>query len=333
MDVSIEVVDPRDEDRLHTWWSVGREVSRERPYDPWPAWAVSRVALPEPSAERDLVFLLLTVGSEPAATALLVLPQQANTHLAAGEIAVPAGHRRRGLGTRLLADLEERALAAGRRTLVMDAWSVPGQDSDGTAFAAARGLETANRDGVKVLDLHAAPATWGPLREEVAAHQGGYRVVAFEHEIPEAHLVGTGRLLSTFFSQIPLGTLDLEDSEWTPERIRADEQRARRIGRLDYCALALSGQGDVVAFTNAAVDLADPVRASVGATIVAPEHRGHRLGLAVKLAGHDLLRTTHPGCRDVVTGNADSNAAMNAINERLGYRLVETCHELQKRLA
>ena len=54
-------------------------------------------------------------------------------------------------------------------------------------------------------------------------------------------------------------------------------------------------------------------------TIVAPEHRGHRLGLAIKLANHRQLRAHFPSCRVLVTGNADVNAPMNAVNEALGF--------------
>jgi hypothetical protein len=38
-----------------------------------------------------------------------------------------------------------------------------------------------------------------------------------------------------------------------------------------------------------------------------------------------------PECRIVATGNADVNAHMNAVNERMGYRLVEQMLEFQKK--
>ena len=63
-----------------------------------------------------------------------------------------------------------------------------------------------------------------------------------------------------------------------------------------------------------------------------PGHRGHRLGLAMKLATHRRLVELFPACGYVETGNAGVNAAMNAVNERLGYRVVERCLDVQKRL-
>jgi hypothetical protein len=63
-----------------------------------------------------------------------------------------------------------------------------------------------------------------------------------------------------------------------------------------------------------------------------PEARGHRLGLAMKLASHRALRAEFDECELVVTTNADVNDHMNAINEAMGYRLVEQMLEYQKRL-
>ena len=64
--------------------------------------------------------------------------------------------------------------------------------------------------------------------------------------------------------------------------------------------------------------------------MVLPEHRGHRLGLATKLASHRALRAAVPACRLVTTSNAEVNMHMNAINEAIGYRLVETLVEYHR---
>jgi predicted GNAT family acetyltransferase len=77
---------------------------------------------------------------------------------------------------------------------------------------------------------------------------------------------------------------------------------------------------------------ADPRVARIGVTMVLPEHRGHRLGLATKLASHRALRAQVPGCELVVTSNAEVNTHMNVINERMGYQQLETLVEYHKRL-
>lgn len=53
------------------------------------------------------------------------------------------------------------------------------------------------------------------------------------------------------------------------------------------------------------------------------EHRGHRLGLLVKLENTLWTRTAEPGLTHLVTWNAESNTHMLAINERMGYRVLD----------
>jgi RimJ/RimL family protein N-acetyltransferase len=90
--------------------------------------------------------------------------------------------------------------------------------------------------------------------------------------------------------------------------------------------------GTVVGLTGVRVSTHDPRAAHIGVTMVLPEHRGHRLGLATKLASHRALRAAFPECRLVTTSNAEVNAHMNAINEAMGYELVETLVEYHKRV-
>jgi hypothetical protein len=58
-------------------------------------------------------------------------------------------------------------------------------------------------------------------------------------------------------------------------------------------------------------------------TMVARPHRGHRLGMLVKAAMLEWVATAEPGLRMIQTGNADGNAHMIAINEQLGYELLQ----------
>jgi hypothetical protein len=55
---------------------------------------------------------------------------------------------------------------------------------------------------------------------------------------------------------------------------------------------------------------------------VAGAHRGHRLGLLLKLAMLDLLAAREPQVARILTGNADGNQHMIAINEQLAFRVL-----------
>jgi RimJ/RimL family protein N-acetyltransferase len=55
--------------------------------------------------------------------------------------------------------------------------------------------------------------------------------------------------------------------------------------------------------------------------VVHPAHRGHRLGLAVKIANLEALARRAPAARLIVTGNAAVNAPMIAVNDMLGFEV------------
>jgi len=339
MGFEVTEVDVRDEAVLRAWWEVGYAASAGRPYDPWPAWAVSRVALPthNPEHEMTLTAVLddvdLTGTVAMVGTGLYLEPVNDNPHLVMADVFVHPDHRRQGIGTALLGDAERRTRAAGRSTVLGEAMAAPGAESPGTLFGRARGYEVASTETTKVVELDAAESTWQDLGREVAEHIGDYRVVSWVSECPAELLDGYCRLLTTFLDEIPLGDLDLESSEWTPVRVRAGEERLRTIGREIHVAAAVAPDGTMVGLSDVRLNLADPRLAEVGVTLVHEAHRGHRLGLALKLATHGALRATHPETGLVVTSNADENGPMNVVNARLGYRAAERLVELQKRLA
>jgi hypothetical protein len=71
------------------------------------------------------------------------------------------------------------------------------------------------------------------------------------------------------------------------------------------------------------VDPAEPEWGLQDLTAVARPHRGHRLGLLVKVAMLELLADREPQLARIFTGNADSNEHMIAINNDLGFGVVD----------
>jgi GNAT superfamily N-acetyltransferase len=330
--VSLEIrtVDPHDEAALRAWWEVGHAATRERPGRPFPAWEVSRTALPAANPEQDTTLLGAFDGDVMVGSALVLVPLQENLHTCGFDLYVVPPRRREGVGTGLLDDVEARAAALGRTTLLCEGYVPPGETGPAEQFAAARGYVVASREGFKELALSEYAARRTSLAADVGSHADDYRFVTFDTVCPEEHLASFGRLLGMLISEIPLGDLDLQDSEWSPERIRAAERRFVEIGRHVLIALTIGPDGSVAGSSDVRVNEADPSHGQVGVTLVDPAHRGHRLGLALKLATHDLLRETYPGCTSVDTCNAEVNTHMNAVNEALGYRGIETLLELQK---
>lgn len=104
------------------------------------------------------------------------------------------------------------------------------------------------------------------------------------------------------------------------------------IGRHLLTVLAIAPDGSVAGASDVRIKDADPTHGQIGTTIVDPAHRGHRLGLALKIATRDLTLATYDELQTVDTCNAEVNQHMNAVNEALGYRSIESLLELQKRV-
>jgi GNAT superfamily N-acetyltransferase len=259
-------------------------------------------------------------------------PLKDNLHLADVEVGVPVAQRRRGVGSLLLTEVEAWAAALGRTSLLSQTYAPPGQPCPGQLFAVASGYVVAHREGFKVLDLTEHASGWTALDEQVAKRAGDYRIVEWGDHTPDDLVEDLCAALSRFMGMIPLGDLDLEDADVTPERLRANEEHQVSVGYRGFCSAAVDGSGALVGYSDLRVTLARTTQAAVGVTMVLPEHRGHRLGLALKLATHRALLREFPECEVVRTGNADVNEHMNVVNALMGYRLVEDIVELQKRL-
>lgn len=330
--IELRTFEATDEALLRAWWEVGRAASVERPFDAWPSWEAVRTKLATPRKDGHGVRWAALLDGRVVGASSLWFFDLDNTHLAEIEIWVHPDSRRHGVGSALLAAAESCAREVGRTTMVATAYAPLGAESAGSAFAAARGYAVASLEETKLVDLQRAPAGWAPLDDQVAAALDGYRVVVAEEAVPEEHLDDFCVLLSAFLGEVPTGDLDLTEVTWTRERVKDTEERFRREGLLNVYGLAVAPDGHLCGFSDLRVRPDDPRHATVGGTLVMPGHRGHRLGLAMKLATHRRVAELFPGCEWVETGNAGVNAAMNAVNEQLGYRVVERALDVQKRL-
>jgi GNAT superfamily N-acetyltransferase len=329
--VDIEQINPRNAAALRAWWEVGHAATSERPGKPWPLWEQSRVALPADNPERGVTLLGAIDGREMVGAGLLTRTLKENLHSAMAFAWTRPDRTREGIGRRVVSELEVIASGDGRTTIQSEAYLPPGGSAAAEPFAAAMGYAVASRESIKELTLTDFVARRDALAAEAGAADG-YRIITFDTVCPDEHLESFGRLLGMLMTEVPLGELDLEASEWTPERIRGAEQRQVDIGRHVHTAMAITPDGEVAGVSDVRVDDDDPVHGQVGITIVDPAHRGHRLGLALKLATHNLAVATYPELVTLDTSNAEVNTWMNAVNEALGYRTIETLLELQKKL-
>jgi GNAT superfamily N-acetyltransferase len=331
-EIEIREVDRADEDQLHAWWSSGRAAMSHRPVDLWSDWAVARFALPQVDPDNEAALLGAYAGDAMVGSGLTYLPLKDNAHLGAIEVYVPPDHRRQGVGTALLARAEEIVVAGGRTTLLADVRVPLDEDSGDRRWAEARGYAVANVDTVKVVDLVATADLLPELEARAAERIGDYRLAWWTDPAPEKHLASLAAAMSRFIEEIPLGDLDLEPEVWTPERLRGRESRRAAQHRDQLTVVALTPSGEVAGYTDLVISPHAPRLAGIGDTLVLPDHRGHRLGLAMKVLLHQKARALYAGAELIATGNANVNRWMNDVNEQLGYRPVDRSLELQKLL-
>jgi RimJ/RimL family protein N-acetyltransferase len=271
------------------------------------------------SGERRETAVVAGRGGGWAGGYLLELPDRKNTHIGELTIMVAPDRRRQGYGAALLRHAAARASALDR-TLLSGRTRC---GSPGSAFASAMGASAGILDVRRVLELGAVPAgTLAALRGTAEAAARGYSLLRWTGRTPEEHLDQVGRV-SAAMADAPRNPGE-DAHRPDPQRIRDYERRAAEIGIRRYAVAARHDRtGELAGLTEIGVEAEDPAWAYQFITAVTREHRGHRLGLLVKVAMLDLLVDAEPGLRRILTENADSNQHMIGINAALGFEVLD----------
>jgi mycothiol synthase len=223
------------------------------------------------------------------------------------DLLVAPEYRRRGVGTLLVDAMRSRAADLGLA-------AVYGQHATagGAAFAARLGAADGQRDVRSLLELGTADLPSPDL-------QAGWTVMTWIGSIPETHVASYAR------ARAAMDDAPVPDGVEIPAgddvgRIRAMEESLRLRGRELRLTVALDAHGEIAAFSDLRVSTGSRVAFTDDTGTVAA-HRGRGLATAVKLESLRALRRDHPQVEMVTTTNAESNAAMRRINERIGFRV------------
>lgn len=265
---------------------------------------------------------LLSDGPDAVAAAGLNLPERDNLDEAYVELHVHPSRRRRGHGRTALVAAMDRCRQLGRSRLRADVVArLDGTLTAGEQLARSLGFAPVLGDVRRVLELDRADPVDG-LRAEAERHAVDYRLETFVDRAPAAVVGGLAALAGRMSIDPPQGESAHRPEEWDAARWRAREDDALARGRLRVGAYAVRA-GEVVAYTDIGVHRLRPEPAYQWDTIVRADHRGHRLGLLLKIVNLELLRAESPRTRWISTWNAASNEHMIAINEALGFRPVD----------
>jgi GNAT superfamily N-acetyltransferase len=121
-------------------------------------------------------------------------------------------------------------------------------------------------------------------------------------------------------NDIPQEGLGHDDWDWTAARLRGHEDYRLRAGFHTVVSAAVHvASGEVAGYTEL-MAVGRPSTVLQEDTGVVRGHRGHGLGLLLKVANLRALLAHAPQTRTVVTWNAETNAHMLAVNNLLGFR-------------
>jgi len=212
--------------------------------------------------------------------------------------------RRQGIGTALLYRLADHVAGLGFPTVRASV-----DDEASCCFAEHFGFAEVNREIEQTYTVSAAPDL-SPLPD-------GIEVVTAQDR---------PGLWEACFD--PFGRESLADfAVDTPLEVTLDRWTRVWLGEPMFLALH---DGEVVGCAGLGLDADDPTRAESALTAVRRDWRGR--GVAVHLKQRTLAWAAEHGIAEVYTWTQDGNAAMRALNTRLGYATTRTGIQMARTL-
>jgi GNAT superfamily N-acetyltransferase len=337
--LQIVPLDPDDDAAMKQWhatYEAAERAGREATAAPW-TMEERRALLREAPTRKVRRAWSGVVGDDVVCVGLAVASLVDNLHRAEMEIHTRPDHRRHGFATAMLRQIEEFAREHGRRVLTTEsAWrweaGPDGVGAAGAEFLRRRGFELSLSDIQRELSLPVADDVLDRLAAEAAPHHPSYVLRSWVGPVPDDLVRSWAELASNLMTEAPVGELDLEPESADVDVQRQMEATTAAQGRTSYHTAALADAETVVAFTEIVASVRGSDRAYQWGTLVRRAERGHRLGLAVKVANLRQLQRERPDLTRLTTYNAEVNDHMVGINDRFGFVPVERMGEFQKRL-
>lgn len=255
----------------------------------------------------------------------------------------------RGVEVALLDQAEDEVHRLGRR--IVQAWTLHPADASAASLSprtgfgritatpyarllADRGYELEQVERSSAFDLAADAAPIQRMLEEALGAAGAeYRIVEWTLPTPPELREGYAWALSRMSTDVPAGGLEIDEETWDADRLRRRDAQFDEGGQTVSVTAALHVPTGALAAFNELVIGADPTDVTHQyCTLVLKEHRGHRLGIAVKCANILRWRAIAPLSPRISTFNAEENRPMLAINEAMGFTPSAYSGAWQKRL-
>jgi GNAT superfamily N-acetyltransferase len=283
-----------------------------------------------PSQFDDHTWVAEENDGTPAGSAACWSNAAGESHIMQGYVYVRRPWRRRGLGWRLLRVVVDEALIVGRSHLMWSTYdSLPG----GEAWSRRVGgrIGRVNRNS----ELLLADVDWERVESWVAEgprRAAGYRLEFWEGPLPE-HVIDDAARFHHLMNTQPRDDLEVGDVHVDADQVAEVDRHLAESGRLRWTLFVRDREDRLVGGTELTFEPWEPRTAQQQNTATDPDHRGRGLAKWAKAATLLRLRREHPEVVRVRTGNAFSNDAILAINQALGFRVVEVRTEWQGTVA
>jgi len=251
-------------------------------------------------------------------------------------VEVAPDYRRRGIGRALFDSIVEVARESGCRVLQSYCLStdlseprLPSPTGFGSAplnaastqFALSLGFTLEQVERYSRLPLPAdADRVAQSLVEATAAAGDDYEIISWQGDTPDEWVDDIALLATRMSTDAPSAGLEATEDVWDADRVRAEEKLRADDPRIPLVAAAVHRpSGRLAGFTELSVPPEASRVVSQEDTLVLREHRGHRLGMLLKLANVQYLEAVHPGHPAIITFNAEENRHMLSVNEHVGF--------------
>jgi GNAT superfamily N-acetyltransferase len=282
---------------------------------------------------RQMTGLVGKVDGRVVARANLALP--AGARECWGAVSVLPEFRGRGIGSALYERLEQLAREAGRSTIQnqttypagVEGEAIPAPtgfgsvpvDLPSTRFLRRQGFSLEQVGRISALSLPVDREVFATRLAEAVDAAAGYRTVSWQGRTPEEWVEAIALLRTRMSTDAPNAGIELTDV-WTAERVRAVDDLWEASPRVALTSIVVEeATGQVAGFTELDVSSESDRPAEQMDTLVLREHRGHRLGMLLKLANLRELAARFPACDRVETVNAEENRPMLDVNDSLGF--------------
>ena len=238
-----------------------------------------------------------------------------NRTLGEGELSVHPAHRRRGIATHLATQTARFMRDDGRETMLMYGL----ESKPNVRFWKSLGHDVGYREKISRLDIASVnPELMEDWIRRASERAGDISLVRWKGQ-PARHLLPAFRLARDAMNDAPIGTLDYEKGLDPLDEVWGSGAMLETSERSCWTVAAMTTNGEMAGYTTTTIDLLAPSLSWQGDTGVMREHRGRGIGRWLKAAMWRWIADEAPTGVATRTENADTNAAMLAINQEMGF--------------